>query len=358
MDYNSTSSQRGSDEFIEIAAVLTWISRSRRWWMTGAVVFGVFGALISIVWKPTTYVTLIPYLLESSPPLESPGLVSRFNDVIGRKDVVQKISEIVERGEQKPVMGGSIFAERQMRQTSDRLVPLKAVLNEGRLAFQWASTQEGDPSQDIMTYTTAAMSVLRAVNKNFVEAAAEHSKDIEHSSVDPVVVKMLAMEAAEELAVRSEMRNLQTKLKFVSLNLPDSENKVDPEGEYLEVLVRELPKIPAAQRQDVIEQYSALVGKYRAIKIKYRHAELELEAQVRKMSSGVIESAGMSAGTVPIFRVDPVGLRELHVKVQNLTPFYVTLGIIFGIFSGAISYHTRNLLRRGWSEASRATSDS
>jgi hypothetical protein len=325
-------------EYIELSEVFTFILRARFWWITGAILLGVLGYCYASLRKPLIYVASVPYTLEMAPASDNYDISRRFNEALQSSDVVSKISDRILKSGVKPEMDVNTFSARQQAGGDQRLIPLKLTVRDTNLVYQWTTTSLNGFKEDARIYATEAAGVLREINKDKIDRLPKDDQLLDGVTTDPVLLKLMMMEALEEVQIRRELNAIRSRYKLDSFGKAQFSGG-DTEGiDYLNDLALGLDRIPSGVRQEVTNQLTSSVGRLRAIRIKYAQAVNGLQSNIARMGSSLIARVEPPSDLLPILVVDPSLYGATEIKVNNVTPFFTALGLIVGGLMGVAGF--------------------
>ena len=325
---SASKSHSPEDEYIDIIDVLAFLWRAKVFVITG-ILLGLVGAIaVTEAKKPAVYVTTMPVSLEVAGGITGDGIIAKFNGLLGRADVRSAMQSAGVSN-----IGGKL--------------PFRLKNDSAGVSLEVSSLVADAAGEKALGAVKSLATAARDLNKKMSEAA-DLSPALKEPKSDLEVqfARLASAQALEEAPVRTKLFALESKLAQKSgiRPAPAAVLKGTAIGDdVLRLLGAADGKLPAAERDAVISEYSQLVGAIKAVQAKYEQPLVEMTSALGSLSAGLIKSATGEGDNYPVIAVNEAAYKAsvaagIHERYESKRLLFAILGILLGGILGLMVF--------------------
>jgi hypothetical protein len=314
------------EEYIDIIDVMGFLWRAKVFVIAGALIGVITSISVALAKKPPVFVTTLPVILQVAGAAKPEDIVSKFNGLLSLPNVQ---NSLISKGVE--FIGGKL--------------PFKLKTASGNVRLEYSSELADPAGEKALVAAQALASAAEDLNKKIYEASAQSHLDKQpQSDLEIQFARVSEAQAREESPHRIKLFEIETSLaqKSGSRPIPAAFIEGTSIGDDVLRLIA-AAKLSDTERLKIVNQYSELVGKIKAIQAKYEPPIKDMTDALTSLSSGVLGAAMSESGSYPVLLVSAGQYKASvaagnHERYENMLPLFGVLGVLLGALSGMMAY--------------------
>jgi len=312
------------DDYIDIIDVLGFLWRAKVFVIIGILVMTLLAVGVVNAKKPPVYITSVPVSLEVAGGITPDQITANFNGLMARADI-QKALHAANVG----FVGGK--------------PPFKLTSSAGETSVEFSSLSSDPGGERALNAVKALTEASRKLNQMQEGASSTVAPEKKASSdLEETFRKLVAAQISEEAPFRSRLFALEANLaqKTGMKPLPHTFVKGTSLGDdVFRLLGAAENKLTAAEKAQIVKDYSELAGAIKGIEAKYEASLIQLTKAFSDTSSVLSE---LVKG-FPVILADEGTFKAsisvgVHERYDNKRPLFLILGIMLGGLFGLMTY--------------------
>ena len=312
------------DDYIDIIDVLGFFWRAKVFVIIGILIMTLLAVGIVNAKKPPVYITTVPVNLEVAGGITPDQITQNFNTLTARSDVQKDI-----RAADVGFVGGK--------------PPFKLTSSAGEMAVEFSSLASDPSGEKALSAVKTLTDSARKLKKTQDEASSRTASSKQTSSdLEEIFRKLVAAQISEEAPFRSRLFALEANLaqKTGMKPLPDTFVKGTSLGDdVFRLLGAAENKLTAAEKAQIVKDYSELAGAIKGIEAKYE----DPLSQLTKALSGASGDLAELAKSHTVVVADETAFKASvsigdHERYESKRGLFLVLGVMLGGLLGLMTF--------------------